>query len=364
MKKLLFSVLALIALTSLASSQDASNSTPAASTPAAPPPAPPPPAASYNASGYFPGVNLSGAEFGRGSILHTNFTYPSDAEFAYFQGKGLKIIRLPFTWDRVQPQLLGDLDPQNVAELDRCVSTASKLGLVVLLDVHSYGGRSVNGKGALVGIDPQLTNDAFSDLWVKLANHFKDNPLVWFGLMNEPNRQKAEVNAATMQSVVNAIRAAGAKNRILVPGTSWTGAHSWIGSGNAAAFENFKDPGDNFAFEVHQYLDKDSSGTHPQAVPGIGSTCLVAFTTWAKAHHVKGFLGEFGWDGNPANPQANIEGDAMLSYMDQNKDVWIGYTFWSAGPWWGKYMYSVEPTGLNTGTPVDKNQMSVLTKHL
>jgi endoglucanase len=357
MKKLLFSVLALGALTSLASSQTTPASNQAPSTPA--------PAASYNPGGYFPGVNLSGAEFGTGSQLSVNFTYPSEAEFAYFQGKGMKLIRLPFTWERMQPQLLGDFDKQNLDELDRCVSTASKLGLVVLLDVHNYGGRPVNGKGMAVSIDPELTNDAFNDLWVKLANHYKDNPLVWFGLMNEPNKQTANVNAETMQSAVNAIRATGAKNRILVPGTSWTGAHSWIGSGNGAAFENFKDPGNNFIFEVHQYLDQDSSGTHAEAVPGVGAKCLVAFTNWAKQHHVKAVLGEFGWDGNPANPQANIEGDALLSYMDQNRDVWAGYTYWSAGPWWpANYSFLVEPSGLKNGAPVDRNQMSVLVKHL
>jgi len=50
--------------------------------------------------------------------------------------------------------------------------------------------------------------------------------------------------------------------------------------------------------------------------------------------------------------------------MDQNKDVWTGYTYWSAGPWWGKYAYSVEPTGLKENAPADKNQMAVLLKHL
>jgi len=327
-------------------------------------PAPAPSAADYASSGFFPGVNLSVAEFGKGSTINKNYAYPQDTELTYFQGKGFKIVRIPFKWERVQPQALGDLSQPDMAELDRCVATATHLGLVVLLDVHNYGGREIDGKGALVGLDPQLTNDQFNDLWVKLATHFKDNPLVWFGLMNEPHKQTAQMNAETMQSAVNAIRAAGAKNRILVPGTSWTGAHSWIKSGNAAALESFKDPGNNFAFEAHQYLDKDSSGTHPQAVPGIGDKCLVDFTTWAKQHNFKAFLGEFGWDGNPANTQANIEGDALLSYMDQNKDVWIGYTYWAAGPWWGKYMYSVEPTGLKEGAPVDKNQLPILVKHL
>jgi endoglucanase len=319
---------------------------------------------SYSPDGFFPGVNISAAEFGRGTTLYKNFVYPNDKEFAYFQSKGFKIVRIPFKWERVQPKLMGDLDPQNLKELDRCVSQANQDGLVVLLDVHNYGGRDVNGQGAMIGRSPDLTNDQFNDFWLKLGGHFKDKPMVWIGLMNEPHVQTAEETAGIMQSAVNAIRAAGIQNRILVPGTSWTGAHSWISSGNGAAYENFKDPGNNFAFEVHQYLDKDNSGTHPEAVEGSGSSRLVDFTGWAKDHHFKAFLGEFGWDGNPSDIQADIEGDALLSYMDQNKDVWIGYTYWAAGPWWKNYMYSVEPDGLKAGAPVDKNQMSVLTKHL
>lgn len=322
------------------------------------------PAPNYNPDGYFPGVNLSVAEFGKGNLYGKNYVYPVEEEFAYFQSKGFKIVRIPFKWERVQPQMLGNLDSFNLKELDRCVSQANQHGLIVLLDPHNYGGRNVNGKNALIGIDPQLTTADFNDLWVKLATHYQDNPLVWFGLMNEPHKQTAQLTAQIMQSAVSAIRAVGAKNRILVPGTSWTGAHSWITSGNGAAYENFKDPGNNFVFEIHQYLDKDSSGTHTEVVPGIGAKCLVAFTNWAREHHFKAFLGECGWDGNPANPQANIEGDAILSVLDQNRDVYIGYTYWAAGPWWHDYMYSVEPTGLKEGTPVDKNQLAVLTKHL
>jgi endoglucanase len=353
MKKLFFAVLSIAVATSMIHGQVPAS----ASASSAPSP-------DYNPTGYFPGVNLSVAEFGNGSKLGTNYIYPNEKEFAYFQGKGFKIVRIPFKWERVQAQVLGDLDSENLKELDRCVSEANQHDLVVLLDLHNYGGRNVNGKNAFIGIDPELTNEQFNDFWVKLASHYKDNPFVWIGLMNEPHKQNAVLTAQTMQSAVNAIRGAGIKNRILVPGTSWTGAHSWIKSGNGAAYANFQDPGNNFAFEVHQYLDKDDSGTHPQAIPGKGQKCMEEFTTWAMGHHFKAFLGESGWDGNPSNTQANIEGDALLSSMDQNKDVWIGYTYWAAGPWWNKYMYSLEPAGLKEGAPVDRNQMTVLTKHL
>ena len=351
-----------LALTSVAlQAQDVPPPVAPATTPA---PAPVLPPAIYNPEGFFSGVNLSVAEFGKDNAINKNYIYPTEAEFKYFKSKGFKVVRIPFKWERVQPELMGELSPVDAQELDRCVTQATQLGLAVLLDVHSYGGRKVNGKSALIGIDPELTNEHFNDFWVKLSTRYKDNALVWIGLMNEPHKQKADVNAATMQSAVNAIRAAGVKNRILVPGTSWTGAHSWIKSGNAAAFEGFKDPENNFAFEVHQYLDKDHSGTHPEAIVGSGSSRLVAFTEWARTNHYKAFLGEFAWDKNPANAQASTEGEALMAYMDQNKDVWMGYTYWAAGPWWNKYMFSIEPAGLKEGAPVDANQLSILLKHL
>jgi endoglucanase len=36
--------------------------------------------------------------------------------------------------------------------------------------------------------------------------------------------------------------------------------------------------------------------------------------------------------------------------------VWQGWTWWAAGPWWGGYMFSIEPTNGTT----DKPQMKVI----
>ncbi len=350
---------------------DAVVAAPAASPAAAPAPAPPATAASsaaatpspspYRPVGYHPGVNLAVAEFGKGDELGKTYAYPGTAEFAYFHSKGMRVVRIPFLWERVQPVVRGDLRPADVAELDRCVAQANQLGLAVLLDVHNYGGRTVAGKHCFVGMDAELSGADFNDLWVRLAKRYQDRPLVWFGLMNEPHQHSAQLNAQLMQAAVDAIRATGARNLITVPGTAYTGAHSWISSGNAAAFETFKDPGDNVVFEVHQYLDQDHSGSHAEAVPGAGAKRLTAFTAWAKAHHVRALLGETGWSQQPAAMQ---EGEAELAAMDHDRDVWLGFTYWAAGPWWGTYMYSLEPEFPKGGAPVDKPQMSVVANHL
>ena len=41
--------------------------------------------------------------------------------------------------------------------------------------------------------------------------------------------------------------------------------------------------------------------------------------------------------------------------MRDNSDVWLGWTYWAAGAWWGDYPMSVEPKN-----GADRGQMIVL----
>lgn len=51
------------------------------------------------------------------------------------------------------------------------------------------------------------------------------------------------------QASINGIRAAGATSQlILVEGNAWSGAWSWISSGNAESMIHLEDPNDNIAF--------------------------------------------------------------------------------------------------------------------
>ena len=49
----------------------------------------------------------------------------------------------------------------------------------------------------------------------------------------------------------------------------------------------------------------------------------------------------------------------MLGYMNENADVWQGWTYWAAGAWWGDYPMSIEPKA-----GVDREQMGVLARYL
>jgi len=45
--------------------------------------------------------------------------------------------------------------------------------------------------------------------------------------------------------------------------------------------------------------------------------------------------------------------------MENNSSVWMGWTYWAAGPWWGSGFPSIEPQGNN-----DSYTMMALGKHL
>jgi endoglucanase len=167
-----------------------------------------------------------------------------------------------------------------------------------------------------------------------------------FGLMNEPNTMSTETWVSAANAAIAAIRATGANNVITVPGNGWTGAHSWTqnwyGTANASAMLAITDPSNNLIFEVHQYLDSNSSGNSDQCVSAtIGSERLVSFTNWLRTNGKKGFLGEFAGGNNPTCNQGIAN---MLAYIQSNADVWSGWTWWAAGPWWGGYQYTIEPS--------------------
>jgi hypothetical protein len=177
-----------------------------------------------------------------------------------------------------------------------------------------------------------------------MATAFKADPNVIFGLMNEPNAQTPQQWAQADNAAIAAIRQAGAGQEILVPGTDWTGAWSRVSSGNSAAINpsTISDPLHNYAFEVHQYLDSDGSGTNygPITDPTIGASRLAAVTQWAEQTGAKLFLGEFGV---PGDSQSLAAMQAMLSYMEQNASAWQGATYWAGGAWLGSYPFSIEP---------------------
>ncbi len=305
------------------------------------------------------GVSLAGAEFAHTELPGTygkQYIYPDPASAAYFASKGMNLMRLPFSWERLQRKLNGPFDSTELGRIKSFVSAVTATGSTVMLDPHNYA--RYNGK--LIG-SSDVPFTAFADFWSRLANEFKGNPKIMFGLMNEPHDMVTETWVTAANAGIAAIRATGATNTIAVPGNAWSGAFSWsdswYGTPNATAMLKITDSGKNLLFEVHQYLDADSSGSKPACVSAtIGSERLAGFTKWLRANGHRALLGEIG---APSSTICNLAVADALTYVAANSDVWAGWIWWAAGPWWGDTPMSIEPSG-----GVDKPQMSVLAPFL
>jgi endoglucanase len=379
----------------------------------------------------FTGVNLAGAEFGAnngsippyGTAQGWTYIWPTVAEIKYFQSIGMNTVRLPFLWERLQPNLMqentdfdstylnGISGTENVG-LAGTVQRIIDAGMYVILDVHNYafyplansasGYNNWNGNQYYIGGTSGPSSEQFAAFWAKLASvsvtnpngmtdgtklSFANNPQVIFGLMNEPTYMPTNTWFNDAQAAVTAIRSTTANNLILVPGTCWTGAWSWVsgtldpnnpgcftGSGgtgvtNASVMGNIFDPANNYAYDLHQYLDSDYSGTGGKDCTQDGSKVLEAATEWLKDNKARGFLGEFAGINSPACKTAVTN---MLNFMNENLAVfapipigspvnvttggWIGWTWWGSTPWGSLDGFSIEPTNIDTSNVQDAPQ--------
>ncbi len=289
-------------------------------------------------SAALPGINISGGEFG-GSAgrLGYDYIYPSATEMRSYAAQGFKVLRVPFRWERLQPSLYGPLSETDRKALKSVVTQANSLGLTVVLDMHNYGQRQLSGKAATLG-SGELAATALTNAWVMIMEDYRSNPNVWIGLMNEPNKQSPQIWWDIARQVTKDLRAQKIDNKLLVPGTAWTGAHNWIGSGNAAQADSFVDPANNFAFEVHQYLDAWSTGTTDICETDSGKR-VNAILSWAETRKVQLFFGEIAASGQP---QCAIEYADMLQRLNHSPSV-LAWTAWGGGAWWGaNYMFRLQ----------------------
>ena len=294
------------------------------------------------------GVSVAGAEFGDvPGALGRDYAYPSDAILDYFLEAGAATLRIPFRWERVQPTVSGPLARADMAEMDRVVARVTDRGGTVILDMHNYGRRVIDGAQRVIAESGDaVTAGHLADGWGRLAAHYAGNPRVVFGVMNEPHDQDGPTWVATQNLAVAAIRAAGANTLVLVTGTAYSGAHSWVRSGNAEALLAAVDPADHSAIEAHQYLDannsgyyEDRGGSSASCVPGAGESRLRVFTDWLRATGRKGFLGEFG---APGDAQCLAELRALYAHLARNADVYLGATGWAAFPQ-SEYVLNLAP---------------------
>lgn len=296
------------------------------------------------------GVNLAGAEF---KAIGGRWKWPSTVNLNYYLAKGFNIFRVPFLWQRLQLEPGAPLDESAMTGLDRIVELATSSGAVVMLDCHNYGRHD---KTEIGSAGSPFSISAFANFWGRIARRYRRNTLVWYNLMNEPHDQDPMLNLAVQNAACASIRRAGATSKVLFSGIDWSGAKSWISSKNGKVMLGARDPANNFAFDVHQYLERAHISADLKDVPGIGSRILSDVYDWAKTNNRRILLGEFGVN---SDPRSMPEVEAMLAFMAARTDVFIGATYFAGGGTWGKNPNSADPID-----GVDKPQTEMMRKYL
>jgi endoglucanase len=265
------------------------------------------------------------------------------------------------------------LNESYFGELSAAVTHITNQGGYVVLDAHNYmryNDPSMQpSSGSVIGNTSDTKAATTKDLaafWGELSMRFISNPNVIFGIMNEPHDMPTALVLQNDQAMIDAIRQAGAQQLILVPGNGFTGAQRWLNmtcsddaqdcTTNVDVFTRIVDPLDNFAFDMHLYFDNDTSGTHQECTLDSPKN-LFPVTEWLQENNYTAFLSEFGAG---STPMCSETLNNTLTHLERS-NVFVGWTYWSAGPLWGDYFMSVEP---NEGPAAKSIWPEVLEPHV
>ena len=249
----------------------------------------------------------------------------------FVKDDGLNVFRLPVGWQYlVAYDYTAPIDQTFFAEYDIVVQGCLATGAHCIIDIHNYA----RWNGSIIGQPgPGQTgpsNDDFVSLWSQLAKAYASQPNIIFGLMNEPHDLDINMWGDTLQAVVTGIRNAGAVDQlILLSGTN---------SGALGGFDSFSGPAlakivdidgstNKLIFEVHTYLDEDSSGGHPECVRDQVDN-LGYQANWLRQVGRQMFLTETGGGSTDSCVQYLCQ---ELQYMNDNSDVYLGWVGWAAG---------------------------------
>ncbi len=302
------------------------------------------------------GLNIGGAAFSSGLVpgkYNTNYFFPASGYLKKWQDQGIRTIRFPILWERLQEQLNADLNEDYAQLIDKTLQQAADHGMGVILDIHNYA----RYRKQIIGTEA-VPLSAYQDFLGRVAKRWKNHPgLYAYDIMNEPHGADRYWPAAA-QAGIDAIRAHDRKRPLLIEGNFWSSAYKWPKFNDPLL--QLKDPSDNLIFSAHLYLDKHGDGQYKDP-PGkdfdtqLGVKRVKPFIEWLEKHGKRGHIGEFGIPGD--DPRLLEAMDHMLGYLQAHC---IPVTYWAAGSAWGNYKLSIEPN--KDGSP--RPQWQVLQRYI
>ncbi len=337
------------------------------------------------------GVNLASASGGNnpGTFGH-DYMYPRFEDLYYFKAKGVRLLRIPFRAARVQHEIGGELDydaeKSDIKALADVVREAERLGMWVLLDMHDYCERSIDGVLYEYGVAgrrvwnsstnswdtweatdaPVVTTEHFADLWKKIATEFKDYTNIWgYDLTNEPKGIDIDILFNNYQAAINAIREVDTKASVVIEGKNYASSSAWESVSDK--LKDLADPQGKIVYEAHAYFDRSSSGTYPGTYDQeINNTEIYRdridpFVNWCEKNGKKGMLGEFGvpYTGHSHGDARYDELiDKVFSYL---KEKQLTATYWCGGAMYDSYMLTVQPA---KDYATEKSTMKVMEKYI
>jgi hypothetical protein len=229
------------------------------------------------------GVNDGGGEFGTPAsfsnidpgIYGTAWHLDSLPTLRFFASQGIRMVRVPIRWERLQPKLDGPLDVDAVTQLERYLVDVQTAGLSAILDVHNFGqydaaSTATSGSVEVLHLGSSaLPNSDLANLWTRLVQTFGQYPAIaGWDLMNEPvlmpatDGSSAKTWEAASQAAVDAIRIAGDHHSV------WVEGYNYASDGSFASLTPkawIKDPAHAVIYEAHAYFDQDNSGQYRES---------------------------------------------------------------------------------------------------
>ncbi|OCK74050.1 glycoside hydrolase family 5 protein [Lepidopterella palustris CBS 459.81] len=308
----------------------------------------------------YAGVNIAGFDFGCGTDgtcvvsgaddIVTNSNAVGQMEH-FAKDDGLNAFRLPVGWQFLVNGVVGaPLNATNFGKYDKLVQGCLGSGAeMCIVDIHNYA----RWNGKIVG-QGGPSNADLASVWSQLAIKYASENKIVFGIMNEPhNIPDIWTWADTIQASVTAIRQAGATSQmILLPGNNYSGAASFVSSGSAAALAaitNLDLSTTNLIFDVHKYLD-DGSGTSITCKTNNIDSTFRPLASWLRQNKRMVFNSETGGGNTDSCYKYLCE---QIQFLNQNADVFLGYTSWAAGGFSSGYALNEVPT-LSGGTWTDQ----------